>query len=95
MFELIVFVYESIIASILAIVEAVVSVFVAGSEAIGAADALLIALLYVVETGFWLILCVFELFAALFQWRKPKKPAKPVIWRPKILNKAVDAEIKK
>lgn len=62
---------------------ALAGLFVAGGEALGAGEALLLLALLIVEVVYWLLLCLLELIVALLLWRKPRKVAKPIIWRRK------------
>lgn len=68
---------------IAAIVEAIISLFVAGGEALVAGEILLLIFSFLLELVFWLILFAGELLSALFHWRKPRAVRKPVIWRPR------------
>jgi hypothetical protein len=71
-----------------ALVEWIVSLFVAGSEALGAGELLVLVLLFGAELILWAMLVVVELTIAVFRWRRPRRVPKPVIWRPAKLREA-------
>lgn len=76
-------VVEAVIGLLAGLIEAVAGLFVASGEALGAGEALLLLVLLILETVFWSLLWLAELVVALLLWRKPRKVAKPVIWRRK------------
>jgi hypothetical protein len=83
LFAVVMVVVEALIAMLAGLIELIAGLFVAGGEAVGAGEALLLLVLFSLEVIGWLLLCVFELLMALLLWRKPRKVAKPVIWRRK------------
>ena len=89
MFELIAGIVEAIISLIASVIEAIASLFAGAGEALGAGEAIAVALVYSVELIFWFVLLCVEFVIALILWRKPRRVGKPVFWRPKKLNKNV------
>lgn len=75
---------------IAAMVEAIVSLFMSGGEALGVGEILLLVFSFLLELVFWLILFAGELLAALFHWRKLRRIRKPVIWRPRKAGRKAD-----
>ena len=83
LFEAIVALIEGIMAVISVIIESIAGLFTVGGEALGAGEALMVLFLLIIESIMWFFLFLFELLAALFLWRKPKKVKKPILYRKK------------
>ena len=84
--ELLVSLVEAVIGILVAVIEAIVGFFVAGAEALTVWEALAVLVILFVEMIWWGLLFLFELVGALFEWRKPRKVKRPIIWRPKKLK---------
>jgi hypothetical protein len=82
MIELLLGIIEAIVSLITGLIETIASLFVAGGEAIGAGEAIIILFVVLIEILYWVILWLIELVVSLVQWRKPENISKPVIWRP-------------
>lgn len=83
MIELLFGIFETLLSLLVGLIEAIASLFTVGGEALGAGEAILVLAALLLEILFWVALCCVELVNSLIQWRKPKKVAKPIIWRPK------------
>jgi len=84
--EIIAGIVEGLISLVLGLIELIVGLFVEGAASLGAGEAIGLLIVLLIELIFWLIVFISELFISLIKWRRPKKIAKPIIWRPKKLN---------
>lgn len=83
LFDLIGTLIKLVVTVTIAVVEFIISLFSVTGEALSIGEALLILLALIAEMIFWAILWVWELLSALFCWRKPKKVAKPILYKRK------------
>ena len=90
LFSIVAAIIEAVTALIGALIEAIAALFTVGGEALTASEAIATLFSFVVEIIFWSILWAIEIVVALSTRRRPKKIARPTIWRPK--NKGEPSE---
>ena len=74
---------KAIVTVISALIEIIGVFFSTGAETLTAAEALIVFFAFLAELIFWLLLWLWELILSLFQWRKPKKVFKPILYKRK------------
>ena len=83
MLELLAAIVEAIVALVTALIEAIASLFTASASSLGLGELLLLALVALLELAWWAVLGIASLVVALVRWRRPRRVARPVFWRPK------------
>ena len=83
LFGIVTAIVEAIVTVISALIEFIAGFFTIGAETLTAGEAVIVFLAFVAELVFWLLLWLWELILALFQWRKPKKVPKPILYKRK------------
>ncbi|RYV01838.1 hypothetical protein SOPP22_15905 [Shewanella sp. OPT22] len=73
---------EAILSLIAGLVEILSGFFVAAGETLSILDLMLVLVVASAELIAWFFLWVVELVLSLVKWRKPRKVAKPIYWRP-------------
>lgn len=74
-------VVEAVVAVVSALVELVVGAVSVGGESLTFGELIVLLLAIILEWILWMLLLIKELVVALFKWRKPRKVARPLIYK--------------